>query len=155
MKEQTVQPIEKNLWWIIPGKLAGVRQPSAEELPVLQAAGVGAIVSVFHEPSNLERYQQSNIPFIWLPIAIDSVPTPSQLQEFIDFVDGQNKLGHAVAVHCSTGKHRTGTMLAAYLIKSGSSYPEAMNALLSANPAIELPDSQSTFLQKLQPPSIK
>lgn len=149
MKEPAIQPIEENLWWIIPGKLAGVRQPLAKELSALQAAGVGAIVSVFHEPSNLELYQQSNIPFIWLPIAIDSVPTPSQLQEFIDFVDGQNQVGLAVAVHCSTGKHRTGTILAAYLIKTGSSYPEAMNALLSANPANELPDSQLTFLQKL------
>lgn len=155
MKEQTVQPIEKNLWWIIPGKLAGVRQPSAEELPVLQATGVGAIVSVFHEPSNLELYQQSNIPFTWLPIAIDSVPTQSQLQEFVNFVNEQNQLGHSVAVHCSTGKHRTGTMLAAYVIKAGSSYPEAINALLDANPEIELPDSQSTFLQKLQSFSVE
>lgn len=150
-----MQTIEQNLWWIIPGKLAGVRQPSAEELPVLQAAGVEAIVSVFHDNSNLDLYQQAEIPFLWLPIAIDSVPTQSQLQEFIDFVDGQNKSGHAIAVHCSTGKHRTGTMLAAYLIKAGSSYPEAMNALLNANPAIELPDSQSTFLQKLQPSSVE
>lgn len=150
MKEQAAQPIVENLWWIIPNKLAGVRQPLAEELSTLQTAGVGAIVSVFHEPSNLGLYQQANIPFIWLPIAVDSVPTQAQLQEFINFVDQQNQSGHAVAVHCSTGKHRTGTMLAAYLIRAGSSYPEAMNALLSANSAIELPDSQSAFLQKLQ-----
>ncbi|WP_088894819.1 phosphatase domain-containing protein [Leptolyngbya ohadii] len=149
MKEQSVQPIEKNLWWIIPGKLAGVRQPATEELSTLQVAGVGAIISVFHEPSNLDFYQEAGIPFVWLPIAIDSVPTESQLQEFLDFVQHQNELGQAVAVHCSTGRHRTGTMLAAYLIKNGLSYPEAMKAVVGANPTIELPDSQATFLQEL------
>ncbi|HEY9660392.1 MAG TPA: hypothetical protein V6C65_18220 [Allocoleopsis sp.] len=40
------QPIEKNLWWVIPGKLAGVRKPTAEEISQLQAVGVGAIISV-------------------------------------------------------------------------------------------------------------
>ncbi len=39
-----LQPIQENLWWVIPGKLAGVRKPTAEELSQLQAAGVGAIV---------------------------------------------------------------------------------------------------------------
>ncbi|MBD1852593.1 dual specificity protein phosphatase family protein [Leptolyngbya sp. FACHB-711] len=149
MKEQAIQPIEENLWWVIPGKLAGVRQPVGEELSTLQAAGIGAIVSVFHEPANLERYQQAGIPFVWLPIMIDSVPTDSQLQEFLDFVQQQNEAGRAVAVHCSTGRHRTGTMLAAYLIKNGLSYLEAMKSVVSANPEIELPSNQSAFLQVL------
>lgn len=151
MAQQPIQPIEANLWWVVPGKLAGVRQPTAEELPALQAAGVSAIVSVFHDSSNLDLYQQTGIPYIWLPIAVDSVPKESQLQEFLDFVQQQNEMGRAVAVHCSTGKHRTGTMLAAYLIRNGSSYSAAMNTMLSANSEIELPNSQSTFVQGLQP----
>jgi atypical dual specificity phosphatase len=149
MEEQATQPIEENLWWVIPGKLAGVRQPSAAELSALQAAGVDAVVSVFHEPSNLDLYQQAEIPSVWIPIAIDSIPNDSQLQEFLDFVKQQNELGRAVAVHCSTGKHRTGTMLAAYLIKNGASYSDAMDTLLRANSKIELPSSQSSFLQGL------
>ncbi len=149
MEKQSVQPIEENLWWVIPGRLAGVRQPTAEELPALRVAGVSAIVSVFHEPSNLELYEQAGIPSVWLPITIDSVPTKSQLQEFLDFVQYQNESGHAVAVHCSTGRHRTGTMLAAYLIKNGLSYSEAMGVVMNVNPEIELPNSQATFLQKL------
>jgi len=150
MGQDIIQPIVKALWWVVPDKLAGVRKPTAEELPELQTVGVGAIVSVFHDASNLDLYQQAGIPFIWLPIAIDSVPNESQLQEFLDFVRHQNELGHAVAVHCSTGKHRTGTMLAAYLIKNSSSYSKAMSTLLSANSTIELPINQSTFLQGLQ-----
>ena len=47
MEQQANQTIAENLWWVIPGKLAGVRKPMAEELTELQAAGIGAIVSVW------------------------------------------------------------------------------------------------------------
>lgn len=149
MTEQIIQPIDENLWWVIPGQLAGVRQPLREELSALQVAGVSAIVSVFHEPSNLDLYQEANLPFLWLPIAIDSVPTPEQLNEFVGFVQQHHQAGRAVAVHCSTGRHRTGTLLAAYLIRSGASYPDAIDTLVSANPAVHLPTAQSSFLQAL------
>jgi protein-tyrosine phosphatase len=149
MELTTSQPIQENLWWIIPGRLAGVRMPLPEELPELQAAGVGAIVSVFHNCDNLNLYQEAGIPYLWLPIEIDAVPNPVQIQEFRHFVERQNRLGHAVAVHCSTGKHRTGTMLAAYLIGSDLSYENAMKAILDANPSIELPKNQAVFLQEL------
>ncbi|AUB34495.1 hypothetical protein COO91_00318 [Nostoc flagelliforme CCNUN1] len=46
MEQETIQPISENLWWVIPGKLAGVRKPMAEELTELRATGVGAIASV-------------------------------------------------------------------------------------------------------------
>lgn len=149
MEKAQSKPILENLWWIISGKLAGVRKPSPAELSELQSAGVGAIVSVFHDSANLNLYQQAGVPHLWLPIAIDSVPSSSQIQEFREFVEDQNRLGHAVAVHCSTGKHRTGTMLAVYLIGTGSSYESAMEAMRAVNPGIQLPEAQDMFLQAL------
>lgn len=147
--EETLQPIAENLWWTIPGKLAGVRMPTDEEIPQLKAAGIGAIVSVFHDSSNLDLYQQAGIPHLWLPIKVDGVPNREQIQEFQNFVNDKNHLGHAIAVHCSTGKHRTGTMLASYLIIAGSSYESAMKTILDANPDIELSGTQTNFLQEL------
>ncbi len=47
--EPIIQPIEENVWWVIPAKLAGVRKPLAEEFINLQTVGIGAIVSVFHD----------------------------------------------------------------------------------------------------------
>ncbi|MBW4515875.1 MAG: dual specificity protein phosphatase family protein [Timaviella obliquedivisa GSE-PSE-MK23-08B] len=146
---QTTQPIAENLWWVIPGKLAGVRKPTFEELNELKELGIGAIASVFHDSSNLNFYQQIRIPYLWLPIAVDSAPSPSQIQEFQNFVEHQNLLNLAVAVHCSTGKHRTGTLLAAYLIGTGLSYESTMKTILNANSSIELPETQAIFLQKL------
>lgn len=147
MEEAAIQPIRENLWWVISGKLAGVRKPDPDEIPDLQTAGIGAIVSVFHEDANLSLYQQAKIPFIWLPIAVDSVPNSNQLEQFCRFVEHQNQLGHGVAVHCSTGKHRTGTMLTAYLISRGWAYVDAMQKILDASSQVKLPDSQTQFLQ--------
>lgn len=149
MEQQQIQQIKEDLWWVIPGKLAGVRKPIAEELTELQTAGIGAIVSVMDDPSNLELYQRANIPHLWLPTIGGTAPSREQIQELQHFVDSQNRLGHAVAIHCTNGRRRTGTMLASYLIWAGSSYDEAMQTIQDANPDAELREAQTTFLRKL------
>jgi protein-tyrosine phosphatase len=143
------QSIAQNLWWVIPGKLAGVRKPAPEEIAALQTAGVGAIVSVMDDPSNLDLYEQAGLPYRWLPTKGGTAPSPEQIQELQDFVDEQNRLGFAVAIHCTSGNRRTGTMLAAYLIKTGSSYDSTMQLIQSANPNAELREAQISFLQAL------
>jgi atypical dual specificity phosphatase len=150
MEQETIQPILENLWWVIPGKLAGVRKPIAEELTELQTAGLEAIVSVMDDPSNLDLYQKANIPYLSLPIKGGTAPSLEQLQDLQNFVDHQNNLGNAVAIHCTNGRRRTGTILAAYLICTGSSYNDAIEAIGRANPEIELRETQHNFLKELE-----
>lgn len=149
MEEQSMQPIEENLWWVIPNKLAGVRKPTSEEILRLQAMGIGAIVSVMDDPSNLDVYEQANLPYLWLPTKGGTAPSRAQIQELQAFIDSQNALGHAVAIHCTSGRRRTGTMLASYLIQGGLSFSEAIHVILNANPDVELRDAQISFLREL------
>lgn len=149
MKQQPIQPIKEDLWWVIPGKLAGVRKPMAKELIDLQTAGIGAIVSVMDDPSNLDLYQRLGIPHLWLPTKGGTSPSLEQIQELQNFVLSQNELGYAVAVHCTSGKRRTGTMLASYLILAGLSYDEAMQTIQDAKPDAELREAQTSFLREL------
>lgn len=143
------QPILENLWWVIPRELAGVRRPTAEELPDLQAAGIGAIVSLMDDPGNLDLYKQVGLPHLWLPIKGGTSPTSDQIETFWKFITQQRGWGQGVAVHCTSGRRRTGTVLASYLIKAGKSYQEALQTILDANPEVELRDAQKTFLKEL------
>ena len=149
MEQESSQPIRENLWWVIPGKLAGVRKPMAQELTELQAVGIRALVSVMDDPSNLDLYQQADIPYLWVPIKGGTAPTQDQLQELQNFIDNQNAFGNAVAVHCTSGRRRTGTILASYLISAGSSYDDAIKTILTMNPNVELREAQTTFLREL------
>jgi atypical dual specificity phosphatase len=38
--EEQHQPISENLWWVIPGKLAGVRSPTAWDLDFLKELAI-------------------------------------------------------------------------------------------------------------------
>ena len=147
--KKPVQTIAQNLWWVLPGKLARVRKPIAAELSELEAAGIGAIVSVMDGPSNLDLYQRANIPHLWLPTKGGTVPSREQIQELQNFIDQQNHLGSAVAVHCTSERRRAGTMLASYLIQVGASYDDATQAIRTANPDVELREAQAIFLQEL------
>lgn len=140
------QPIAENLWWLIPEKLAGVRKPTAEEIPALKEAGVGAIISVMDDPSNLDLYEKAGLPYLWLPTTGGRAPTQEQIEQFKQFVEAQNA---PVAVHCTSGRRRTGTMLAAYLITTGTPCGAAIEQLLQANPHVELREAQLSFLQAL------
>ncbi|MGF1493736.1 MAG: dual specificity protein phosphatase family protein [Microcoleaceae cyanobacterium] len=149
MEQQTAQPITENLWWVIPDQLAGVRKPTAEEISELRGIGIGAIVSVMDDPSNLDLYEQANLPHLWVPIKGGTAPSLEQTQQLHDFINQQHQLGHAVAVHCSTGRRRTGTVIAAVLICSGESYETAVDKVSTANPLVELREAQTNFLQEL------
>ena len=149
MSAESLPPIAQQLWWVVPQQLAGVRKPTLAELTDLQAEGVRALVSLLSDSSNLDLYTQQKIPHIWVPIIGGTAPSLEQLQQIKTFVDTQHRLGTAVAIHCSSGRRRTGTVLAALLIVQGASYDNALATVLNANPEIELREPQITFLKSL------
>jgi atypical dual specificity phosphatase len=145
---QDVQSITENIWWVIPDQIGGMRKPTAAEIIVLQAAGICGIVSVMDDSANLDLYQQLGMAYLWLPIKGGTAPNAQQIQEFSKFVQQQNSKGNGILVHCTSGRKRTGTFLAAYLISLGQTYENAIEVIQNANPAVELSALQIDFLKE-------
>ena len=151
------------LWWVIPGTLAGMPMPFVhperrmtgggaldeymDELPVLYAAGIRAVVSLLNLPTDAAVYESAGFSFVCLPIPDGGAPTEEQADQFIRFVNTQLVADRPVAVHCEAGLGRTGTLLAVYLVSRGDTASGAVNRVREAERnAVESP-MQIQFLE--------
>lgn len=129
----------REIFWIIPGKLAGRRFPTTEECRSLYVAGFRVLVA-------LEK--RDDIPFLenmgfevhYFEIEDFTAPNVGQIEEFSMIV--RNAGDRPVLAHCKGGYGRTGTMLAGYLIREkGYSAGDAINFVREQRPgAIEVDD---------------
>ena len=134
------------LWWVMPGQLGGMPKPTPNQIPLLKAMKVGAIVSMMDDPSNLDRYTQAALPYLWLPTKGGTAPSLAQVEAFQALVTQQHQLGHGVVVHCTSGRRRTAPLLAAFLITIGISSQDALDRIHRANPQVELREAQHHFI---------
>lgn len=137
------------VWWLRPQKLAGMPRPQLADLPELQQAGIGGIVSVMDEPSGIKEYQERGFQALWLPITGGKPPTAEQVRQFVNFADQIIESDRSIVVHCTSGNRRTGTLLAAYLIAKGNNPQEAIALVQQARPTAELRETQQNFLWQL------
>lgn len=142
--------IMEDTYWVSPGKLLGTRKPeNPAEVTELQGASIGGIISLLDDRENLAMYEEQPIDFCWLPVKGGTAPTAAQVSEAAAFAAKIHQKGKAIAVHCTGGKKRTGTLIAALLVHGGQSADEALAKLREANPAIALSEGQISFLNEL------
>ncbi|HET7283045.1 MAG TPA: dual specificity protein phosphatase 23 [Nitrososphaeraceae archaeon] len=121
-----------NFSWVIKDKLAGSGMPmNYSQFLWVMAHGVKAIVTVREVPLPSKWFSNGNgddIDYFHLRVEDYGAPSLEEIDNTIDYIQQQISNKKPVMVHCAAGRGRTGTILAAYLIKKEN---------LTANQAIK------------------
>lgn len=143
----------RGFYWLIEGALAGCGRPGRwsrrdgegtdaavaaaaldDDLRWLRDQGIGAVLSLTETPLLARVLARHDLIALHLPVDDLTPPTPAQLEVALAFIDDQRLGGRRVAVHCLVGQGRTGTVLAAYLIRGGLSADLALREVRAVCP---------------------
>ena len=154
----------RGFYWLIEGVLAGCPRPGSGDRPRgatrqtnglsaldadltwLRGRGIAAVLTLTETPLPADSLDRHSLVSLHVPVADLTAPSADQLELALSFIDWQHISGRATAVHCRVGQGRTGCVLAAYLIRSGSPPEQAVQRLRSVCPgAIAAPEQESAL----------
>lgn len=156
-----------NFYWLFEGLIAGGARPGGvrrrhssahtsmalaqsldRDLLWLRAQGIGAILSLTESPLPATALREHGLQSLHIPIEDGTAPRPNDFLAALDFIDQQHMRRRAVLVHCRVGEGRTGSILAAYLIRQGAEPQAALDQLRAIRPdAVQAPAQQEALIR--------
>lgn len=117
----------------------------------LRKKGIVALVTLNEHGVDERALRAEDIQWRHVPIPDFSPPTQEQIERFVEIVDEARERGGAVAVHCTAGRGRTGTMLACFLVSRGYSARRAIERVRELRPgSIETTEQEEAVCEYAQ-----
>ncbi len=137
--------------WLVPGRLAGAPQPGVVQsmdfdLKALRGCGVTVLITLTENDLPQEPLQQHGLRNLHLPVRDHESPTVAQIQMLLARMSAMLRAGEVLAVHCLAGLGRTGTVLAAWLVREGLTADEALRRVRLIDAQYVLSQAQEDLL---------
>ena len=138
-----------NFNWLFEGSLAAMAYPLAEEaFTALHEKGIRAILNLAEEAYLYVTPARIGMQTRHIPVLDFSAPTLLQAQESVAMISSCLERHHPVAVHCLAGLGRTGTILACYLVATGTPAGSAIMRIRQWRPgSIETTDQEAVVYE--------
>lgn len=141
-----------NFSWIIEKKLAGSGMPvNLPQLSWLAKNGIRSVITVRESPLPASWLANSSQKLEYMHLRVDDFCAPSleNLESAVRYIDQHIKENKPVLVHCAAGKGRTGTLLAAYMLRQDPNLTslEAIKKIRVMRPGSVQSDEQIAALQ--------
>lgn len=141
--------------WVVPGKLAGTPMPGVVhgidyDLAALKAVGVTCLITLTEDDLPQDALARHGLRNVHLPIRDRESPTLAQTTMLLMRMEALLRRGEVLAAHCLAGLGRTGTVLAAWLVREGLTAPEALRRVRRIEPQFVQTLEQESFLQRYE-----
>jgi atypical dual specificity phosphatase len=141
--------------WLIRGALGGTPRPGivddrTRDLEALRRVGVTVLVTLELERPSPEELGQFGLKSVFFPIPDMQAPHIDAAREHCQAIADLLAAGEVVAFHCRAGLGRTGTMLAAQLVRDGATAVAALEAVRRVEPHWVQSNEQIAFLEHFE-----
>ena len=138
--------------WLVPGRLAGTSMPGVvspidHDLALLHQCGITMLITLTERDIAQEPLARHGLKNLHLPIRDREPPTVAQIQMLLKRMEMLLNKGEVLAVHCLAGIGRTGTVLAAWLVREGLTATEALRRVRLIDHQYVQSAEQEAFLQ--------
>jgi atypical dual specificity phosphatase len=120
--------------WIVPGVLMIARYPSRGNLERYHALGVRIVVNLHRQSHDPAVLAQLGLTEVHLPVRDFTPPATGQISQGVEAIRRARDADHAVLVHCTGGKGRSGTLAACYLVSEGMTAAVAIEQVRACRP---------------------